>query len=142
MTYVVDTSVFVRWWVEQVGWQHAQRVRDAFVAGDLTLVTPEFTRVEHAEVLRKKGLLDGILTEDEYLVAVQSLDVMGVDLVALDNDGLVRAAALGAKRNLRMFDALGASLALDRGHPLLTGDARTARALAGLVDVEVLDGIG
>ncbi len=141
MTYVVDTSVFLRWWVEQVGWQHAQRVRDDFVAGDVALITPEFTRVEHAEVLRKKGLMDGVLTEDEYLDAVQALDIMGVDLIDLDQDGLVRAAALAAKRSLRMFDALGASLALDRGHPLLTGDARCARALAGVVEVEVLEGI-
>lgn len=40
-----------------------------------------------------------------------------------------------------MFDAISASLALDRGHPLLTGDARSARALAGVVDVEVLQAI-
>lgn len=141
MTYVVDTSVFLRWWVEQVGWQHAQRVRDELIAGDITLITPDFTRIEHAEVLRKKGLLAGVLDHDEYLVAIQSLDVMGVDLVALDADDLVRAAALAARRNLRMFDAIGASLALDRGHPLLTGDVRSARALAGVVDVEVLEGI-
>ena len=141
MTYVVDTSVFVRWWVEQVGWQHAQRVRDEFIAGDLVLLTPDFTRIELAEVLRKKALHDGVLTEDEYLGAVVALDVLGVELVALDQDGVVRAAALAARRSLRMFDALSASLALDRGHPLLTGDARCARALAGIVDVEVLEGI-
>lgn len=141
MSYVVDTSVFLRWWVEQVGWQHAQRVRDDFVAGNVTLITPDFTRIEHAEVLRKRGLLAGALTEDEYLSAVRSLDVMGVELVSLDQDDLVRAASLAAKRNLRMFDALGAALALDRGVPLLTGDARCARALSGVIDVEVLEGI-
>ncbi len=141
MSYVVDTSVFLRWWVEQVGWQHAQRVRDQFLAAEIGLITPEFTRVEHAEVLRKKALLDGILNEAEYLDAVASLEVLGVDLVPLDRDDLVRAAALGARRSLRLFDALGASLALDRGLPLLTGDARCARALAGVVEVEVLEGI-
>ena len=141
MSYVVDTSVFLRWWVEQVGWQHAHRVRDRFLAGEIMLITPEFTRIEHAEVLRKKGLLDGVLGEDEYLAAVESLDVLGVELVPLDRHDLVRAAALGVKRSLRMFDALGASLALDRGLPLLTGDARAARALAGVIEVEVLEGI-
>jgi predicted nucleic acid-binding protein len=141
VTYVVDTSVFLRWWVEQVGWQHAQRVRDQFVAGDIALLTPEFTRIELAEVLRRKGLLEGVLTETDYLTAVESLDLLGIDLVALDRADLVRAAALASKRSLRMFDAVGASLALDRGLPLLTGDARSARALAGVVEVEVLDGI-
>lgn len=141
MNYVVDTSVFLRWWVEQIGWQHAQRVRDEFIAGNVALITPEFTRIEHAEVLRKRALLDGVLTEDEYLAAVQSLDVMGVELVRPGPDDLLRAASLAAKRSLRMFDALGAALALDRGLPLLTGDARCARALTGVIDVEVLEGI-
>lgn len=141
MTYVVDTSVFLRWWVEQIGWEHAQRVRDEFIAGQVALITPEFTRVELAEVLRKKALLDGVLNEKEYLAAVDSLDVLGVQFVSLDRDDLVRAAALAARKSLRIFDALGASLALDRDLPLLTGDARAARALAGVVEVEVLEGI-
>lgn len=141
MTYVVDTSVFLRWWVEQVGWQHARRVRDQFMGGAIELVTPDFTRVEHAEVLRKKGLLEGVLTVEEYLMAVESLDVLGVELVPLDADDLVRAAGLAAQRSLRLFDAIGAALALGRGLPLLTGDARSARALAGVLDVELLEGI-
>ena len=116
-------------------------VRDELLAGDVALMTPDFTRVEHAEALRQKGLLVDVLNHDEYLAAVQSLDVMGVDVVALDSDDLLRAAALAARRNLRMLDAISASLALDRGHPLLTADARAARALAGVVDVEVLEGI-
>lgn len=141
MKYVVDTSVLLRWFVEQVGWQHAQRVRDQFLAGEVELLTPEFTRVELAEVLRKKGLLAGVLSEDEYLDAVQVLDVLEVEMAVLDDADLVRAAALAGRHSLRMFDAIGAALALDRGLPLLTGDARSARALTGVVEVEVLNGI-
>jgi predicted nucleic acid-binding protein len=141
VSYVVDTSVFLRWWVEQSGWEHARQVQEDFLSGSAPLATPDFTRIELAEVLRKRGLVPGLLSEDEFLVAVRSLDVLGVELVLLDSAGLQRAAALAARRSLRLFDALGASLALDRGLPLLTGDARCARALAGVVDVEVLTGV-
>lgn len=137
----MDTSVFVRCWVEQLGSQHAQRVRDDFLADRLVLVTPDFTRIELAEVLRKRGLVDGLLTESEYLIAAGALDSLGVEVVPLGPDDLLRAASLSARHALRMFDALGASLALDRGVPLLTGDAKCARALAGVVDIEVLEGI-
>jgi predicted nucleic acid-binding protein len=141
MTYVVDTSVFVRWWVRQVGWEHAQQIRESFLAGEVELVTPEFTRIEHAEVLRKKGFLGNVLDFDEYLAAVQALDVMGVEMVTLTQEDLARAAALGANHSLRMFDAIGASLALDRGLTLLTADAKCALAVANVVDVEVLKGV-
>lgn len=87
MTYVVDTSVFLRWWVDQIGWQHAQRVCDEFLACDVELCTPEFTRVEHAEVLRKVGYLKGLFTEAEHLAAAEALDVVGIELVPLDPTG-------------------------------------------------------
>lgn len=141
MTYVVDTSVFLRWFVEQVGWQHAQQVRDQFLAGEIELLTPEFTRVELAEVLRKKGLLAGVLDEAEYLDAVQVLDVLEVEIAVLDEAALIRSAALAGRHSLRMFDAIGAALALDCGVTLLTGDAKAAKALTGVVEVEVLKGI-
>ena len=73
--------------------------------------------------------------------AARALDDLGVELVVLDADGMERACALAARPSLTVYDALGASLALDRGLPLLTGDAKCARALAGVVDVEVLEGI-
>ena len=67
--------------------------------------------------------------------------VLEVEMAVLDDADLVRAAALAGRHSLRMFDAVGAALALDRGLPLLTGDARSARALTGVVEVEVLSGI-
>jgi len=52
-----------------------------------------------------------------------------------------RAAALAADRSLRFFDALFIDLALEVGVPLLTSDARLARATAGLIDTVLLRGI-
>lgn len=139
--YGVDTSVFLRWFVDQVGYEHAREVRDEFLAGAVELRTPDFTRIELANVLRKTALITGIMTEAEYLSAVRVLDDLGVEIVPLDADGLERAAALAARQSLRVYDALAASVALDRGEPLLTADARSARALAGVVPVEILRGI-
>jgi len=139
--YVVDTSVFLRWWVDQIGWEHARRVRDAFLAGDSRLVAPSFTRVELGNVLRKVGLLHGVLDTAEYLAAARSLDDLGVELVETDADGIERACALAARQMMSVYDALGAALALDRGIALITADRRSARSLAGVVDVEVLEGV-
>lgn len=49
--YVVDTGVVLRWFVPQVGYEHAREVRDAFRAGPVELAPPDFARVELAEVL-------------------------------------------------------------------------------------------
>lgn len=139
--YVVDTSVAVRWWVHQVGWEHAREVRDALVAGTVALATPDFTRVELTEVMRKQRLKVAALRDLDLRTVASSLDALGVDLLVLPVETIERAASVASSRSLRMFDAVPAIAALDKGWPLLTADVKSARALTGAVEVEVLRGI-
>lgn len=87
-----------------------------------------------------KGLLPGHMSRDDYLAASTVLD--DLELVRRpDSVGVERAAALAADRSLRFFDALFIDLALEVGVPLLTSDARLARATAELIDTVLLRGI-
>lgn len=140
--YVVDAGVFLRWHVDQVGFEHAREVRDAFLAGAVRLLAPDFVRVEHAEVVRKVLFLRRHVDSEALAALVRSLDDLGVELHPLDADGIERAATLAASHSLRFYDAVYAVLALDTGVELLTSDARLARALVGSVPVQVLRGIG
>ena len=139
--YVVDSSVYVRWFVDQVGFEHAREVRDSFLAGDIELISPELARVEMANALRKAGLLKANLTRAEYLAAVRTLDDLGVELVAQDADGIERVGQIAADNMVSVYDATFVDLALQRGLRLLTGDGRSTRAVASVVDFEVLRGV-
>lgn len=138
--YLVDTSVFVRWYLEQDGYQHALRIRTAFRDGQLALETIDSVRFELGNVLRKKGLLLGTINRDEYLIATRSLDDLEALIHRTDADALERAAALAADRNLRFFDALVADRALERDLTLLTTDKKLCNAIAGLIHTELLEG--
>jgi predicted nucleic acid-binding protein len=140
--YVTDTSVFVRWYVPQVGYEHAIEVQTAFLAGTLALETVDFARIELANVLRKTGLRPGRLTELQYLAAVREIDDLGVVVHPTDVAALVRAATLAAERSLSVYDALLADRALMSGLPLLTADARLCRGVEGLLSTELLRGVG
>ena len=140
--YVVDTGVFLRWFVDQEGFEHAQELQQKLVVGSMTVATVDFARVEVAGVLRKKGLLAGRLTADEFAAAVRIIDDIGVTVYATTADRLERAAALAAQRKLGMYDALFVHLSQELGLPILTSDARLSRAVSGITQVEVLRGIG
>jgi predicted nucleic acid-binding protein len=140
-TYVVDTGVFLRWFVDQDGFEHARKLQQKLVAGSAALETVDFARVEVAGVLRKKGLLAGRLTADEFTAAVRVIDDIGVTVHETTADRLERAAALAARKNLGMYDALFVQLAGERDLPLLTTDLRLSRAAEGAVRIEVLQGI-
>jgi predicted nucleic acid-binding protein len=135
---VVDTTVFVRWFLDQEGYEHAREIRQRFVLAEIGLITSDMARIELAHVLRQKGLLAGRLDRTTYLDAVRSLDFSGVEIRNTDVDVLGRAAEGAIRLSLKIFDALFVDLALQTGDTLLTSDARLARAVAGQVSVEIL----
>lgn len=139
--YVLDTSVIVRWFLAQSGWEHARKVRDQFLAGDVTVETVECARFETPWVLRKRGLLPGHLTIDEYLAGCRGIDDLGVFVAPTDVDTIEQAAFLCTTRSIDFFDAIFVARALHSGRPVLTADARLARGVGDLVPVVVLDGV-
>lgn len=134
--YVLDSSVAVRWYLEQPGFEHAREVRDAGVR----LECPAVLRWELGNVLRLKGVASGLLAAEEVLQALQDLPVLGVRVHEDDEASTSSAARLSLMRSISMFDAAFVVLALRTGLPLLTADARMARGVAGLVSTELLRG--
>jgi predicted nucleic acid-binding protein len=69
--YVVDTGVFLRWFIDQDGFEHARELQRKLIDGSTAIETVDFARVEVAGVLRKKGLLAGRHTAEEFTAAVR-----------------------------------------------------------------------
>ena len=136
--YVVDTGVFLRWFIDQEGFEHARGLQHRLIDGAVTVDTVDFARVEVAGVLRKKGFLVGRLSLEEFIAAVRVIDDIGVSVHPTTTDRLERAADLAARKVLGMYDALFVQLAQELGLPLLTSDAKLSRAVDGMVQVEVL----
>jgi predicted nucleic acid-binding protein len=139
--FVVDTSVFVRWFLEQVGYEHAREVRARFLAGALRLETVDCVRFELGHVLRTRGLLLGRLDGKEYVAATRAIDDLGVAVQITDVDALESASELAWRRNLRFFDAVLVHRAMERGIPLLTSDRKLATAVGTLAPIELLRGV-
>lgn len=136
--YVVDTGVFLRWFIDQDGFGHARELQRKLIDGTAVAETVDFARVEVAGVLRKKGFLAGRLSLEEFTAAVRVIDDIGVTVHPTTADRLERAAGLAARKMLGMYDALFVQLAQELGLPLLTSDAKLARAASGAIQVEVL----
>ena len=139
--YVVDTGVFLRWFVDQDGFEHARKLQRKLVDGAAVVETVDFARVEVAGVLRKKGLLAGRLTVEEFTAAVRVIDDLGVVVHETTADRLERAGYLSAQTNLGMYDALFVQLAAELDMPLLTTDVRLQHAATGSAPIGLLRGI-
>lgn len=138
--YVVDSSVVIRWYLDQPGFEHAREIQDRLLAGTVALSAPDVCRWEVMNVLRGHGLAQGRLTEQDVLGCLDDLETFGVEVHQTGREGLRRITALACRHGLSLFDAAFVELSLRSGRTLLTADARLARGVAGLVSTEVLRG--
>lgn len=140
--FIVDTCVFVRWFLQQdPGYEHARAIRSSFLAGDVILQTVDCARFELSNVLRRQGLLKGLLSVEEYVAASRSVDDLGVTIHVTDAAALERSAELAARFTLTFFDAVFIDRAIEAGVPLLTTDRHLANAVGNAVSIEVLRGV-
>ena len=138
--YVIDSSVIIRWYVDQVGHEHARRVRSELLAGSVRLEAPEICRWEISNVLRKKGA--GRLTADDIVTAVMDIEVLGVVLHTAGPPDVSRIIRLSVNYGISIFDAAFVDLSLRTGLTLLTADIRLVRAVAiRPLSTELLEGM-
>ena len=138
--YVIDSSVIIRWYVDQVGHEHARRVQVDFLAGTMRLEAPDICRWEISNVLRKKG--EGRLTSAEIVSAMTDIEDLGVVLHPASTADLSRIIRLSIEYGISVFDAAFADLSLRTGLTLLTSDIRLVRAVAAQpLSTELLEGV-
>jgi predicted nucleic acid-binding protein len=138
--YVVDSSVVIRWYVDQVGHEHARRVQVDFLAGRVRLEAPDICRWEISNILRKKAA--GSLTADDIVSAAMDIEALGVVLHPAGLADLSRIVRLSISYGITVFDAAFVDVSLRTGLTLLTSDDRLVRAVAPRpVSTELLEGV-
>jgi predicted nucleic acid-binding protein len=121
---VVDASVAVKWVVAEPGSEAALALRRRH--GPAGLLAPELLAVECANILWRKARL-GELSAREARVAGAVLARAGVALLPVR---LPAALDLALRLGHPAYDCAYLALALERGLPFATADARLLRRLA------------
>jgi predicted nucleic acid-binding protein len=134
---VLDTSVIVKWFREVLA-NRALIVRDAYLAGQITVVVPSLVAYELANVLRYKD----DLSTDQVQKAVGGLFAIGMEWMPPSSDGLRRTVEIARTYNTTVYDAAFAALAEGLEAAFLTADERLARQLSTLPFVHFLGEVG
>ena len=135
---VLDTSVILKWFrQEEILADKALRLRQAYLAGQVTISIPTLLAYELANVLRYKAEL----TTPQVQQAVQSLFDMGLNWSAPTAPILGRAVEIAHTHDTTVYDAAFAALAESLQAGFITADARLVNNLHSLHFVHFLDDI-
>ncbi|MBV8443947.1 MAG: type II toxin-antitoxin system VapC family toxin [Hyphomicrobiales bacterium] len=120
MTLVVGASVAVKWLVDELDHEAAQRLLDT----DERLVAPDFLIVEAGNVLWRK-VRRGELVAEQAITGVRELPTY-FELLGRSAPFVPRAVAIAAQINHPVYDRLYLACAEQFEAPLVTADAQFA----------------
>lgn len=121
MTYVVDASVVLKWFLPEPGSDAADTLLERFLNDEVDLIAPDLLLLEAANALWKRVHVRGELTAQEAMVIYRDLLTLPLMLIPVTSLGdLALQWALQLKHSAH--DSLYCALAAQRHCEFVTAD--------------------
>jgi len=134
VTYVLDASVLLKWFLEEPESFQALTYRSRLLERSITLACPDLALYEVGNVLRHKRRVPEHALKDALLDLLHS----GLDIFAPTESLLRRAAHLTFTRQMTYYDAVYVALAQELHAKLVSADFKLCHEARGLVPLEPL----
>lgn len=123
-SYVLDTSVVIKWFSEhdEDDLDKALILREQILEGNCLITIPELLFYELANALKHNPRLDA----DDVRDAVNSVIDMHFDVKGMDSKTMDTAIEIAFKFNVAVYDAYFLSLSQRENKPFLTADYKFA----------------
>lgn len=117
---LLDTSVVVKWFVQEEDSDKAANLRHAHGRAELLLHAPDMLFVELANALRYSP----VVSAEETAPALRLFSGLGIGIAPFDLNVLISASALSLEHDLAVYDAYFLALAQAMEIPLITADRK------------------
>ncbi|HEY0069781.1 MAG TPA: type II toxin-antitoxin system VapC family toxin [Chloroflexia bacterium] len=121
---VVDSSVAIKWFVDEDDSDQAQMLLDQIGAGDYTLIVPELIYAEVGNIIWKK-VMRGLLAPSDGQIVADTFFAAGIESeVVLTRTLFLDACSLAINYKQSMYDAIYLALSIQEQCPVVTADER------------------
>lgn len=135
VNFVLDTSVFIKWYRQgEVLADQALILRTSYLDGRINILAPALCLYELANVLRFK---DDLNTE-QVQFAIQSMFDFGIEWISPSREVLSKATVIARTYQTTVYDAVFVALATILDLSFMTADKRLCDRLAALPNVQFL----
>lgn len=128
---VVDSNVFVKWFVEEEYTRESLLIRDDHVGGCIQVTAPAYALLEAGDALRKY-VARRLLGPEDALKAIRILSGFEIEFVGIDTGLLGEALEYGLENHVTVYDAYYVVLARRLGAAFYTADEKLLRRIRGI----------
>jgi predicted nucleic acid-binding protein len=135
--FVVDTSVVIKWFIEERDTPEAALLKDRHINGKTILIAPDLLIYEVANVL----VCSKIFTVQEVKKCLEDIYELEIDLINPSIDIIMSASEIAVNKQISIYDACYVALANELDIKLITADKRLHSSTQELGCVELLSNI-
>lgn len=121
---VIDTSVALKWYLDENKSQSARKIYDNIKNGKIFAVAPEYILIEVTNVLLKHYKISVV----EIIDVVNDLHNLGIEFIAQSVISFERLINTSSTHKLAIYDALFLECAHISGYKLITADSLLAKS--------------
>jgi len=109
---VIDASVVVKWFIEEIDSDNARLLRDKFIEGEIELTAPSLLYFEVLNALKYSQLFD----PSELDNAGESLENYGFNIITIKDKIRKHMIKIAVEHEISIYDAsyMGLSIGLDK----------------------------
>jgi predicted nucleic acid-binding protein len=122
--YTLDTSVAVKWFLEEEDSDKAKDILNYYEAKEIELFAPDLLLVELANVLHYNRCYNS----NEIANIVTNVR-QNLSFILLNDHIIAKALQLSAKFEVPVYDTVFLAIAVQSNQPLITADSRMYRKL-------------
>lgn len=131
---VIDTSVVIKWFIEEKDSAKAALLKDKHINGKTILIAPDLLAYEAANVL----IFSKIFSPVEINRCLEDLYALEIDFISPSIDLLSIAAEFAIHKHLSIYDASYLALAKELDIRLVTADEKFFNSCKELKCVDLL----
>jgi len=124
---VIDSSVVIKWFLDEEDSDKARHIYDNFEEGILTLIAPDLLNVEIGSIMWKHVVHRGMSDEDAQDVMDRYIE-LELNLVPT-TDLLYEAYRIAVTYKRSIYDSMYIALSVQEGSQLLTADKKLYNAV-------------
>ena len=117
---VIDASVVIKWFIEEVDSPAALSFKDAHIRRETLLLAPDLLLCEVTNVL----VLSNLFSTTEVQECLRNLFDLEIDLISPSPDLMSSAIELASSRKITVYDAFYLAIAKEFDIKLITADKK------------------
>jgi predicted nucleic acid-binding protein len=127
-TLLLDSSVIVKWFINEVDSPLAQRLRTVWMEGQIELFYAELSLFEIANALYYSRLF----VAQDVIVALEALQALGMTRLSMSPTALTHSVQLSYEYGIAIYDAYLVALALEHQLIFVSADRRLTHRLTAM----------